>query len=147
MDPDTAKVNESLGQSSLHADPQIDSGVLNNIQSLWHELRGLSHDHFLLAALETRRAGQSLVTMLVAGVMVALLLNGVWLGLLTAGAVWLVENGLKPSSAILLTVAFNLLLLLIFIGIIRRQSRYLQFPALLHSLKPEPAKRPDKENR
>lgn len=145
MNPDTA--NASIEHSSLNVEPQRGSGLLNDIQSLLHELRELSHDHFLLAALETRRAGQSLVTMLVAGVMVALLLNGLWLGLLTAGAVWLVENGLKASSAILLTVAFNLLLLLIFLGIIRRQSRYLQFPALLHSLKPEPAKRPDKDNR
>lgn len=147
MDPDSAKVNESLEQSSLHTDPQIGSGVLDDIQSLLHEMRELSHDHFRLAALETQRAGQSFVTMLVAGVMVALLLNGAWLGLLTAGALWLVENGIKVSSAILLTVVFNLLLLLICFGVIRRQSHYLHFPALLRSLKPKSATRQDKENR
>lgn len=51
-----------------------DSGFLEDLKSLWHELRGLVHDQLTLAALETRLAGNSLVTMIAAGVMVAALL-------------------------------------------------------------------------
>jgi hypothetical protein len=42
------------------------------------------------------------------------------------------------NSAILFAVAFNLLLTLILCGVIRRKSRYLQFPATFRSLQPMP---------
>ena len=107
--------------------------MLEDAQSLWHELRGLIHDRFRLAALETQRAGKSLVDMIVAGVMVGVLLISAWLGLMVAAVFGLVENGIAVSSAILLAVAFNLLLALILFGVIRRKSCYLQFPATLRS--------------
>jgi hypothetical protein len=128
-------------------EPQIDSGVLEDMLSLWDELQGLGHDHFRLAALETQRAGQSLVTMLATSVMIVLLLNGVWLGLLAGGVFWLLENGLQASRAIMLTVALNLLFLLICIRVIRRHSRYLQFPALSNGLNPNPINPWDKDKR
>jgi hypothetical protein len=138
-DPEMTEQNAS--------EPQIDSGVLEDMLSLWDELQGLGHDHFRLAALETRRAGQSLVTMLATSVLMVLLLNSAWLGLLAGGVVWLLENGIKASSALLLTVALNLLLLLICIRVIRRHSRYLQFPALTNGLNPNPVNPWDKDKR
>ena len=74
--------DETPGQAATRGDPVSGSGVLENAQSLWHELRGLTHDRFRLAALETQRAGKSLVDMIVAGVMVGVLLIGAWLGLM-----------------------------------------------------------------
>jgi hypothetical protein len=138
-DPEMTEQNAS--------EPQIDSGVLEDMLSLWDELQGLGHDHFRLAALETRRAGQSLVTMLATSVLMVLLLNSAWLGLLAGGVVWLLENGIKASSALMLTVALNLLLLLICIRVIRRHSRYLQFPALTNGLNPNPVNPWDKDKR
>lgn len=138
-DPEMTEQNAS--------EPQIDSGVLEDMLSLWDELQGLGHDHFRLAALETRRVGQSLVTMLATSVLMVLLLNSAWLGLLAGGVVWLLENGIKASSALLLTVALNLLLLLICIRVIRRHSRYLQFPALTNGLNPNPVNPWDKDKR
>ena len=138
-DPEKTEQNAS--------EPQIDSGVLEDMLSLWDELQGLGHDHFRLAALETRRAGQSLVTMLATSVLMVLLLNSAWLGLLAGGVVWLLENGIKASSALMLTVALNLLLLLICIRVIRRHSRYLQFPALSNGLNPNPINPWDKDKR
>jgi len=129
------------------SEPQVDSGVWEDMQSLWLELQGLGHDHFRLAALETRRAGQSLMIMLAISVLVVLLLNGVWLGLLAAGVLWLMENGLKVASALLLTVAFNLLLLLICIRVLRQHSHFLQFPALTNGLNPNATKQWDKDKR
>lgn len=110
--------------------------VLKDVQALWYTVRELAHDHFLLAALEARRAGKSLVAMIVTGISVAVLLNGAWLGLLAAIGQRLIENGMAVSSAILLAVVFNLLLALLLWGVICHKSRYLQFPALLNSLRP-----------
>ena len=120
--------------------------MLEDAQSLWHELRGLTHDRFRLAALETQRAGKSLVDMIVAGVMVGVLLISAWLGLMAAAVLELVEHDVvATSSAILLAVASNLLLVLILFGVIRRKSRYLQFPATLRSFQTTPSGRRDKE--
>ncbi|MCK9397935.1 MAG: phage holin family protein [Methylobacter sp.] len=138
--------NDAPGQTTTCADPRKGSGVLEDAQSLWQELRGLSHDRFRLAALETRRAGESLVGMIVAGIIVALLLSSAWLGLLAAAVLWLIEHGgVAAGSAILLAVAFNLLLTLFLCGVIRRKSHYLQFPATLRSLRLLPPEPHDKE--
>ena len=126
--------DETPGQTATHGDPVSDSTVLEDAQSLLHELLGLTHDRFRLAALETRRAGESLVSMILAGVMVAFLLSSAWLGLMAAAVLGLIDNGIVASSAILLAVAFNLLLALILCRVMRRKSRYLQFPATLRSL-------------
>jgi hypothetical protein len=114
--------------------------VLQEAQLLWHELRGLLYEHLVLAALETRRAGESLVTMLIAAIMVAVMLIGAWLGLVAAAVLMLVEQGMAASSAILLAVAANLLIALLLCRLIRHRSHYLQFPALLGSLQPAPLK-------
>jgi hypothetical protein len=143
MNPNTLK-NENPGQTARR-DPVSESIVLEDVQSLWHELYGLTHDRFRLAALETQRAGQSLVTMVVAGVMVAVLLNCAWLGLVAAAVLGLVENGVVASIAIVLAVAFNLLLALIFYGVIRRKSHYLKFPATRRSFKSSAPGRRDGE--
>ncbi|NJA06280.1 phage holin family protein [Methylococcaceae bacterium WWC4] len=122
--------------SAMPAESPADAGLLAQMGSLWAEYQDLSHDCFRLAALETRRAGQSLVTMLIAAVMLGLLLSAAWLGSLAAGVQWLIEHELRASSAIWLAVACNLVLALSLFGIIRRRARFLQFPATQRSLKP-----------
>ena len=120
--------------------------MLEDAQSLWYELRGLIHDRFRLAALEAQRAGKSLVDMIVAGVMVGVLLISAWLGLMAAAVLELVAHDVvATSSAILLAGASNLLLVLILCGVIRRKSRYLQFPATLRSFQTTPSGRRDTE--
>lgn len=118
--------------------PERAASVLDDALALWHELHALIHEYLQLAALETRRAGESLVTMLIAGIMVAVLLIGAWLGLGVAAVQWLIEQGMLASSAILLAVAVNLLVVLLLCAVIRNKSRYLQFPALLRSFQPLP---------
>jgi len=141
MDPDAIEGETPAGQTAMPSDQVSDSTVLEDAQSLWHELRELTHDRFWLAALETRRAGESLVSMIMAGVMVAFLLSSAWLGLMAAAVLGLIANGVMASSAILLAVAFNLLLALILCLVMRRKSRYLQFPATLRSLQTKPTGR------
>jgi hypothetical protein len=138
MKPNAAN-DATIKQTATQDDP-ISSNALQELQSLWYELRGVIYEHLRLAALETRRAGESLVTMLIAGVIVALLLIGAWLGMIVAGVLMLIEHGMVASTAILLAVVANLLIALLLCGVIRRKSHYLQFPALLGSLQPMPPK-------
>lgn len=136
MGLDTIKLSESASDG----DKPQESSILEDTDSLWSEFQGLGYDYLQLAALETRRAGESLVAMLVAGIMLAVLLVGAWLGILAAAVLALVGQGVMAGSAILLAVAVNLLLVLFLAGVCRRKSRFLQWPALLRSLKPVPAK-------
>ncbi|MGR8981497.1 MAG: phage holin family protein [Gammaproteobacteria bacterium] len=140
MDPDA----EKEGLNATYGEPASGSGALEDARALWHELLGLSHDRFRLAALETQRAGESLAAMIMTAVMIAVLLSGAWLGLMAAVVAGLVEHGVDVSSAILLAVASSLLLALILCGVIRHKSRYLQFPATLRSLQPTGRQKTDK---
>lgn len=101
---------------------------------LWQQVLGLAHDHLQIAALETRLAGQSLVAMMAAGVMVALLLVSSWIGLIAAAIAALVDAGLSISAAILLGAAANLVLALLLCAFIRGKSRHLLWAASLRSL-------------
>lgn len=116
------------------ADAQDTPHVLDDVQLLWHELRILIHDHFKIATLEIQQAAKSLVVMLAAGIMVAILLIGAWLGFGAGAVLWLIEHGVLQSYAILIATVLNLLIALILCVVIRRQSRYLQFPAVRRSI-------------
>ena len=113
---------------------------------LWHALGGLAHDRLELAALETQRAGESLVVMVVAGMLVAGLLLSAWLGLLGAAILALTSLGIMATgSALLVAVAVNLIVALILWRAIGRLSRDLRFPANARSLEPAPSEFPDAE--
>ncbi len=133
------KANGFEDGATGQSDPLSSSGILDDAQSLWQELRALSFDRLQLAALETQRAGRSLVSMLIAGIIAACLLGSAWLGLLATVVLVMIEHGLPVGSAMLLAVAANLLAALILLVLIRRKSRFLKFPATLNSLKPLPA--------
>jgi uncharacterized membrane protein YqjE len=122
--------------AATHGVNGSDPSVLENAQSLWHELLGLGHDRLRLAGLETQQAGLSLVNMVMAGVLAAGLLCAAWLGLLAAAVLGLVENGVMVRNAILFAVTLNLLLALILCRVIRRKSHFLQLPATVRSLQP-----------
>jgi len=135
-DPDVQETRP-LGDTPSRNEAGEGSSVLKEAQSLWRELHGLAHDRFRLAGLETRRAGESLIVMLVAGVILAIVLSGMWLGILAAVVMGLVEHGMPASIAILLALVFNGLIGFALAGLIRLKSRDLQFPATLRSLHPK----------
>lgn len=104
MDP-TPAAEPTVGSRATSGDPGARAGLPEEAQLLWHELRGLAHEHLRLATLETQRAGESLVTMIAAGMMVAGLLLGAWLGLMGAAVLALASRGVMESdSALLLAV-------------------------------------------
>ncbi|SFF22709.1 hypothetical protein [Nitrosomonas sp. Nm166] len=135
MDSRTPK-NETF-ERAINDSYSENPGVIDDIQLLWHELRALNHAHFRLAALEARVAGNSLVIMIVAGLVIAILLSVAWLGLLAATVLALDKYGILTDNilSILLAVALNLLLVLILWRVIHNKSYYLQFPATIRNLK------------
>ncbi|MDP2180785.1 phage holin family protein [Methylicorpusculum sp.] len=137
--------NKIPEQTVKAGDPLNNAGVLEIAQLLWDELRGLSVDRLQLAALEMQRAVDGLVSMVISGVMIAVLLLSAWLGALAAVVLVLIENGVTVSSAILLAVAANLFLTLILFAAIRRKRRFFQFSSTLRSLQPITPERLDAE--
>jgi Putative Actinobacterial Holin-X, holin superfamily III len=111
-------------------------GLLDGARSLWRELHELVHDQVALAALETKLAGKSLVSMVVTGVIVAVLLVSAWLATMAVAVLWLINLNVVPSVALLLAVVANLALALILCDRIRRQSRNLQFARTVRGLRP-----------
>ena len=145
MDPTTA-VEQTVRSRATSSDPDRRAGLSKEAELLWCELRGLVHDHLQLAALETQRAGESLVTMITAGMIVAGLLLSAWLGLMGVAVLELTGSGVMANdSALLLAVAVNLLVALILCGVIRRRSHHLRFPANTRSLQPISSGFPDAE--
>jgi hypothetical protein len=110
--------------------------VLEGAKLLWEEVRGLTHDQFQLATLELKLAGESLVIMIAAAVMAAVLVISAWLGLVAAAVFGLIDVGLGPLTALLLGVAANVIGAVLLVFLIRRRSQYLQFPATRRSLSP-----------
>jgi hypothetical protein len=115
------------------------AGLLEDAKALWREGSALFHDRLQLAALETRLAGESLVAMIVAGVIVAVLVVAAWLGLVGAAMLVLVGFGVGAGTALLLGVLVNLAVALVLCQVIRGKSRYLLWAATLRSVRPSPA--------
>lgn len=110
---------ETPVQTATRIDSLSGSGILEDVQPSWHDLRGLTQDRFRLGTL---RAGKSLVGMVVTGVMVVFVLIRCLTGIYDRRRAGLVEHGMAASSLILLAVAFNLLLALILLRVIRRKN-------------------------
>lgn len=145
MNP-TPAVEQTTESPAAFSDLGHGASLPKEVALVWGELRGLAHDHLQLAALETQRAGESLVTMITAGMMVAGLLLSGWLGLMAAAILALTSRDIMAvDSALLLAVAGNLLFALIFCGIIRRRSHHLRFPANTRNLQPAMSELPDNE--
>lgn len=112
---------------------------MDEVRYIWRDLRLLIHDHLRLATLETKLVAESLVSMVATSVAVVLLLVTAWLGLVSAGVVFMVEAGLPVSGSILIAVAINIAIALLLGVAIRRQVSHLQWPATLRSLRPSSA--------
>ncbi|HEX7030211.1 MAG TPA: phage holin family protein [Gammaproteobacteria bacterium] len=114
-------------------------GIFDGASDLVHELRGVAHDYLTLAALETKRAGLSLVVMIAAGVMMAILLVSAWLGIVAAGVVGMIAAGMAAWAALLIAVVANIVVAAALYGLIRYKRRYLAYPATLRNLAPRRA--------
>lgn len=110
-------------------------GLLDEARSLFTEVRGLAQDRLKLAALETRLAGQSIVRMLIAGVVAAVLVISAWLALVGMGVVALVVyGGLSAIVALGIAAAINLVVAAALYFAIRTMSGNLAFPKTVGGL-------------
>lgn len=119
-----------------------DGSLITAIATLWLGLRQRLHLQLQLLTLETQRAAQSLVNMLILALFAALLLISCWLGLLSVGVLLLKSAGLSTLAALGCVLLVNFLALLTCLKVIRQQSSYLRYPASMALLKP---KAPDTE--
>jgi len=118
-----SEISETSGQ---------EPGLLDGVGLVGRELLGVIHDHLFLAALETRQAGESLVSIVAMGVIMAGLLLTAWLALAGALIIVLVRHSiLTTSSALILVFAVHCLVAVFLISAIRKRSRSLMFPATL----------------
>ena len=111
-------------------------GIFEGAGSLLREMRGIAHDYMALVALETKRAGQSLMIMMAAAVMMAILLVSAWLGLVAAAVFGMMAAGMAPGWAMLVAVAANLLVAAGLYFLIRHKRQDLAFPATIRNLRP-----------
>lgn len=133
----THPVSDLPPENTANSSPSL----IQEAKSWWEEMSGLFQSHLELAALETQQAGKSLVKMIAAGVMVALLLVTAWLGLFSAIILWFIHMGMLASVAILLGVIGNLALAAFLYYFIREQIHHLSWPATRRSFK-KPGKGP-----
>lgn len=78
--------------------------------SVWGNLKGLLHDHALLALLEVQRASLSFAKIVGAAVIISVLVVSAWMGLVAAAIVWAVGAGANWGVAIAVGAALNLAL-------------------------------------
>ncbi len=132
--------------TQARADPSTSSGssgrapgLLGEVLLLGRELRSVAHGQMRLAALETRHAGESLVAIIVMGLVAAGLCISAWLALVASGLMALVERGLlAASTALLLGAVINVVFVVLLVVFIRRRSRALLLSATVNSFKPTP---------
>lgn len=111
-----------------------DAGVVDDMAALWSDLCGLFRDHVEVVALEFQRAGESLVTIIVYGIVAGILLAAAWLAAASVIVLWLIEHGIAASAAMLLAVALNGCGVYAILGAIRRRGLHFGFPVTLRSL-------------
>ncbi|HEX7373437.1 MAG TPA: phage holin family protein [Steroidobacteraceae bacterium] len=118
------------------------AGVVEGMAALGSDLFGLFRDHVEVAALEIQRAGESLVSIIVFGIVAGVLLAAAWLAAASVIVLWLIEHGIAASAAMALAVVLNLVGVYAILQAIRRRGRHFGFPATLRSLAPRTAAPP-----
>lgn len=101
-----ANTAESTGAAPKSSPPG--PGVLGEVANVLSAVRQTFSSTFDLLALETRRAGLTLIWMIALGLVTALLAVSAWLGLMAALALSAVAWGLSWIGAILILVVINL---------------------------------------
>ncbi len=103
----SANTAESTG-AAPKSNP-LGPGVLSEVANVLSAVRQAALGTFDLLALETRRAGLTLIWMIALGLVTAILAVTVWLGLMAALALYAVAWGLTWIGAILILVVINLI--------------------------------------
>ena len=119
----------------MHAAAAPRPGILDTVAKTVEDARRLVVDHLELAALETQRAANGLVRLLVAAIVLTVLVVAAWMGVVAAGAIWATRAGVSLPWALVLAGGVNLVAALA-LGIwMRSWFPNLMFAATLRQLR------------
>jgi uncharacterized membrane protein YqjE len=113
-------------------------GLARLLVELVSETRQLAADFVQLAVLDGRRAGVRLALLLTAAVLIATLVITAWMGLVAAGIIWMLGEGVSWVSAIAVAAAFNIAVAGALGWWARQLVSEMPFTALLRQLRGEP---------
>lgn len=136
-EPAAARPADKAADQTASSPTAHDSSLITAVTTLWFGLRQRFYLQLQLLTLETQRAAQSLVNMLILALFAALLLISGWLGLLSIGILLLKSAGMSTLAALGCVLLLNLLALLACLQLLRQQSIYLRYPASMALLKPK----------
>lgn len=129
--------SEPATESQAQTDASMGQGLLREIKALADEYRKLARDHVRLAALETRQAGESIVRMVISGVVAGGVAVIAWASIVGAVVALIVERGwASVSLTLLLCGILHIVALLGLAVVIRKQGRGLLMSAIVHDLDP-----------
>lgn len=133
--PPKTDSTESVDPSTESEAEETGDGLFSNASALIADYRALATSYFKLAALETKKAGESLVLIVALGIITGVLAVTSWLAMVAAATLALIEfTVLSPSGAIFCMAAINIVIALGLLFVIFRQSRALLFSAITRNL-------------
>ena len=91
------------------ATPPPTVGVFDELSKVFAFARETLSEFLELVSLESRRAGLTLVWMLVGGLIAAIFIVTAWTGLMAALAMYVVSLGMLPIAAVIVVAAVNLI--------------------------------------
>jgi hypothetical protein len=91
------------------APPPPTGGVIDELSKVLAFARETLSNFLELVSLEGRRAGLSLVWMLVGGLVATIFIVTAWTGLMAALAMYVVSLGMLPMAAVIVVAAVNLI--------------------------------------
>lgn len=112
------------------ADPRPSpAGVFEEVSSALASMRAQIASFLELVALEARRAGLTLVSMIALGLVAAICIIGAWVSVLFALAMWAVSLGFRPIAVAIAIASSNLLAGAVLTYVCIGMSRALLFSA------------------
>nr|WP_275978120.1 phage holin family protein [Idiomarina rhizosphaerae] len=109
--------------------------MLEQVQALESEVRGVVKTQLQLAGMETRRAGESFVRMVALGVIAACSIFTAWAVLVAAAVIVIVNSSvLSLTTALIIVAAVHLAAAFYIVRYIKRRSRDLLFAETASSL-------------
>ncbi len=105
------------------------AGVLDELSSALASARAALSNFLDLVSLEARRAGLTLMWLVVWGFVAAICIVGAWMGLMAAVAMWAVSLGFPPIAAVIAVALINLVAAAVLIYVCIGMSRDLLFSA------------------
>ena len=112
-----------------------EAGLLAQLRATWDELLAVLQAQLELAALEARQALGRLVIMLALALLCAALLGTVWLGLVGAGVLLLMEHGMSGPAALLSASGASVIAIVVCALLLRGVARHMPFAGTLRSLR------------